>query len=165
MFSLIKYCLAAFVRLPTSSTAWSVGKGQIDAIDLTSSTNLLITGTSLFGSQGGSATHSGIIQLKETVSQTVIASEKFFFSSDGEPSYYDHVFSSPVETRAGVQYTVTVEYDEAQLIWKGTEGSTIASADCNGVNLNIEFSNSAEDNNSSSLTAGQIPRIMFSCRA
>ena len=146
-----------------SNTGWSVKPGQVDAIDLTSSSNILIRGISLFGSVSGSDICNGKIQLKETASQTILHSENFQFTSNGKGDYFDHIFSSPGNGKAGVKYTVTVEYDDTQRIYWAEGEAARTTAACNGKTANFEFSDSTDDNNSSNATRGQIPRILISC--
>ena len=109
----------------------------------------------MFGSTSGSDSHSGLIQLKETASQTIIASENLEYTSNGQPDYFDHMFSSP-----GVKYTVTLEYNASQNIFRGKDGLTSTTTDCNGVTVTFA---STDSTNGSSVSGGQIPRILFSC--
>ena len=119
----------------------------------------------MFGSSSGSATHSGVIQLKEAVSETVLASEPFKFLSNGDHVFYDKIFSSAPSVSAGVKYTITVEYysTEDTKITRGTGGQPSTTAVCNGDAITFQFSDNPDDTNKSSPSQGQIPRILFSC--
>ena len=86
---------AVAVRLLASMESWKVVKGNVDAIDFLSTSTILIRGISMFGSFSGSATHTGLIQLKETLSQTILVSETFEYNSNADPLVYDKLFSSP----------------------------------------------------------------------
>ena len=122
----------------------------------------------MFGSHKGSAKHIGLIQLKETSSKSVVASQNFQFTANGEPQFYDQLFSSPASVMAGVKYTVTVEYNTTQTIHGiSGDGLSTASAACHGVTVNFVFYDTPQDvlggsNNGSSKNVGQIPRILFS---
>ena len=70
----------------------------------------------MFGSLSGADTRNGKIQLKETASKTIIITENFQFASNG--NYFDHIFSSPGNVKAGVKYTVTVKNYETQKIYR-----------------------------------------------
>ena len=66
---------AVAVRLLASMESWKVVKGNVDAIDFLSTSTILIRGISMFGSFSGSATHNGLVQLKEILAQTIMVSE------------------------------------------------------------------------------------------
>lgn len=119
----------------------------------------------MFGSSSGFATHSGLIQLKEAVSETVLASEPFEFFSNGDHVFYDKIFSSAQSASAGVMYTITVEYysTAGTKITRGTGGQPSSTAVCNGDAITFQFSDNPDDTNKSSPSQGQIPRILFSC--
>ena len=128
----------AVLRLPTQDGAWNVRKGDVDAIDFVSTSTIQIRGIRMFGSLSGSANHSGLIQLQETLSQTVIASETFQYTSKEEQLYYDKLFSSQYGAKMGVKYTITIEYynTETEEIWRGTGGQASTATLCNG-NLSV----------------------------
>ena len=145
-----------------SQHGWRVGPRRVDAIDLTSSSDILMRGISLFGSLSGADIRNGKIQFKETASKKIIISENFQFASNG--NYFDHMFSSPGIVKAGVKYTVTVEYYDTENIHYAEDGLASVTAVCNGKTVNIDFSDSSDDSNGSSVTyGGQIPRILISC--
>ena len=118
----------------------------------------------MFGSFSGSATHTGLIQLKETLSQTIMISETFEYTSNGDPEFYDKLFSSSQSTKSGVKYTITIEYynNETEEIWRGIGGHAPGVL-CNGKTITFDFSESEETTNGSNYGFGQIPRILFSC--
>lgn len=155
----------AVLRLPTQDGAWTVKKGDVDAIDFVSTSTMQIRGIRMFGSISGSANHSGLIQLIETLSQTVITSETFQYTSKEEQLYYDKLFASQYVAEMGVKYTITIEYynTDAEEIWRGTGGQAITSTLCNGNTITFQFSESADSTNGSNEGYGQIPWILFSC--
>ena len=144
---------------------WLVGPGEVDAIDFTSSRNILIKGISMFGSVNGPDSHHGLIEIKETSSHMVVASESFQFDASGGPEYYDKMFSSPQTIRSGIKYSITIEYHTSrQFIYYAEGGVSIASVDCDGANaVNFAFSDSSYDTSGSETYWGQIPKILFSC--
>ena len=156
----------AVLRLPTKKSGWSVRKGKVDAIDFTSTKTIKVRGISMLGSFSGSATLSGNIQLKETVSKTILLSESFQYTSNGDYAFYDKMFSSPPYASSGVKYTLTVEYynTASETIWYSNGGKASTSSVCDGEAVNFQFSDSAESTPSwSNVSRGQIPRILFFC--
>ena len=108
---------------------------------------------------------TGLIELKEDASKTVVTSQNFDYTENDDPAYYNQLFSTPSNVQSGVKYVITVYYDPpATKIWRGTNGLANSSADCGGVTVNFQFYDADdEDDNFSRPTAGQIPRIMFEC--
>merc|ERR1712106_261507 len=96
---------AMVVRLPTITSSWYVGKGRVDAIDLVPSRNIVIRGISLLRSAAGSGTKrlTGLIELKEDASKTVVTSQNFGYTENDDPAYYDQLFSNPGNVQAGVR--------------------------------------------------------------
>jgi hypothetical protein len=145
--------------------SWKVSKGNVDAIDFLSTSTILIRGISMFGSFSGSATHTGLIRIYETMSNLPLLLETFEYTSNGDPLVYDKLFSSPKYTIPGMKYTITIEYYNTafEKIWRGVGASNSTAVLCNGNTITFEFSESADDNNGSNELFGQIPQLLFSC--
>ena len=127
--------------------------------------NLAIRGISLHRSYSGSATYTGLIELKEDATNRVITSQRFSYLTNADRSYVDQLFDTPGNVVAGVKYTITLTYDAPiSKIWRGTDGLATSSADCGGVTVDFAFSDAgSEDTNGSGPIRGQIPRILFNC--
>ena len=152
------------IRLAGKGSGWSVKPGQVDAIDFTANQNIKINGISMFGTTRiTSKSLNGLILLKETSSQAVVAFGIFQYTASGGTDYYDQMFSSPGSITAGKKYTITVEYFTTATIYEARDGLASASASCNGVTVNFAFSDSSDDNNGSKVARGQIPRILLGC--
>ena len=110
---------------------------------------------------------TGFIHLREDSDKSVIAWQKFDYTENDDPDYYDQLFTYPGIVQAGVKYVITVQYDPpGTKIWRGSDGLVNASGsdDCFGESVNFEFSDAEfEDSNGSDQTGGQIPRILYSC--
>ena len=132
----------------------------------------------MFGAFRGSATHNGLVQLKETLSQEIMVSEAFEYTSNGDPYvFYDKLFSSQYVAEMGVKYTITVEYynTKREQVWRGTGGQASTTAESNGETITFDFSKSSESTTGSNVyigqilhilsnvDIGQIPRIIISC--
>lgn len=157
---------AVITRLPiiggSCGNCWHVQDGKVDAIDFVSSKDIEIRGISLFRSYTGTKTFTGLIQLKE--GSSVIASQMFDFTTDDAQTYFDQLFNTPSNVRAGVKYTITLEYNGPRTrIWYGTDGQTSPSTTCGGDSVAFQFSGSAETNNGNNVRHGQIPRVLISC--
>ena len=74
--------------------------------------DLAIRGISLHRSYSGSATFTGLIELKEDATKRVITSQRFSYFTNADRSYVDQLFSTPGNVVAGVKYTITLAYDE-----------------------------------------------------
>ena len=118
----------------------------------------------------GTSRFAGQIRLKEESSNTVIASQRFDFTTDDSKTYFDQSFTTPGNVKAGVKYTITLSYDGeygVKDIWSGGGGQVSASADCGDHSVTFQFSQATdfegERSNGSGTTRGQIPRIIFSC--
>jgi len=162
--------LAILTRLPTMSNSWSVRDGYVDAIDFVPSKNIMMRGISLHRIKVGDGIKrcTGLIRLKEDSSKKVITSQNFDFTTDDSQTYFDQLFTSPGNLKAGVKYTITLAYDGSYTsIQYGLGGLTSVSTTCNGESITFQFSSSddfdGERNNGSGVSSGQIPRILFTC--
>jgi hypothetical protein len=105
-----------------------------------------------------------MIRLKATSKKNLLAFSNFGYTANDEPSYfYDQMFSKPLALEAKTKYTITVEYHTTAKIHGYSGGVASASASCGGGVVSFLFSKSEEDNNSSKVNQGQIPRILISC--
>jgi len=162
--------IAVVTRLPTVSGTWNVGDGKVDAIDFVPSKDISIKGISLYRSSSGTVRFTGLIRLKEDSSKAVIASQMFNFTTDNSKTYFDQLFTTPGNVKAGVKYTITLAYDGeygVNDVQSGGSGQVSVSADCGGDSVTFQFSGSddfdGESGNGSNTSGGQIPRILFSC--
>ena len=92
-------------------------------------------------------------------------SEPFEYTSNGDPLVYDKLFTFPQYAKAGVKYTIAIEYynTEFEKIWRGVGASNSSAVLCNGNTITFEFSESEGNNNGSNDLFGQIPQLLFSC--
>jgi len=163
--------LAVVNRFSVLASGWNVGDDRIDAIDFVPSKDISIKGISLYQSPSVKTVRfTGSIRVKEDSSKAVIASQIFDFTDDNSKTYYDQLFTTPGNLKAGVKYTITLAYDGefgVNDILYGTSGQASVSADCGGDSVTFQFSDSddfdGENDNQSDKTRGQIPRILFSC--
>ena len=151
-------------------STWLVGDGYVDSIDFVPSKDIAIRGISLHRSSNGTVSYTGQIRLKEESSKAVIASQIFDLTTDNSQTYFDQLFTTPGNVKAGVKYTITLSYDGeygVKDIWSGMGGQVSASADCGDHSVTFQFSKATdfegENNNGSGTAIGQIPRIIFSC--
>ena len=116
---------------------------------------------------------TGFIHLKEDSDKSIVTWQKFDYTENDAPDYYDQLFTNPGIVQAGVKYVITVQYDPpGTKIWRGSDNrrgsdglvNASGSGDCFGETVNFEFSDAEfEDTNGSDQTMGQIPRILFNC--
>ena len=151
-------------------STWNVGDDRVDSIDFVPSKDIAIRGISLHRSSSGTVGYTGQIRLKEESSKAVIVSQGFDFTTDDSKTYFDQLFTTPGNVKAGVKYTITLSYDGeygVKDIWSGAGGQLSASADCGDQSVTFQFSQATdfegETNNGSGTASGQIPRIIFSC--
>jgi len=157
-------------RFSSISGSWNVGDGKVDSIDFVPSKSIAIRGISLHRSNSGTNSFTGLIRLKEASTKTVIATQNFAFTTDNSMTYFDQLFSTPTNVKAGLKYTISLHYDGtygATDIWKGDGGQDTVFANCGEDSVKFQFTSSTdfdgEGSNSSSKNSGQIPRILISC--
>ena len=98
---------SAVIRFTSShSGTWNVGDGRVDSIDFVPSKDIAIRGISLHRSSSGTVGYTGQIRLKEESSNTVIASQRFDFTTDDSKTYFDQSFTTPGNVKAGLKYTI-----------------------------------------------------------
>jgi len=157
--------LSIVTRLPSISGSWWVGEGFVDAIDFTPSKDIAIRGISLHRAYEDIKTYSGVIRLKDASSEELIISQNFNFTTDDSETYFDQLFTTPGNVKAGMNYTITLAYDGPydQRIQYGQGGLSSVSTTCDEQPVSFQFSYSDDDSNGSSTDVGQIPRILFTC--
>ena len=105
----------------------------MDSIDFVPSKSIAIRGISLHRSYKGTNLFTGLIHLKEASTKTVIATQNFAFTTDNSMTYFDQLFSTPTNVKAGLKYTISLHYDGkygATPIWKGEGGQDTVFANC-----------------------------------
>jgi len=156
--------ISIVTRLPTLSGSWRVGVGYVDAIDFSPSKDIAIRGISLCRAYDDIKTYTGVINLKEASSGELIISQTFNFTTDDSETYFDQLFTTPGNVKAGMNYTITLAYDGGyQSIQYGYGGESSVSTTCDGDSVTFKFSDSDDDTNYSDVSRGQIPRILFTC--
>ena len=142
----------------------------MDSIDFVPTKSIAIRGISLHRSNSGTNSFTGLIRLKEASTKTVIATQNFAFTTDNSMTYFDQLFSTPTNVKAGLKYTISLHYDGtygATDIGKGDGGQDTVFANCGEDSVKFQFTSSTdfdgEGSNSSSKNSGQIPRILISC--
>jgi len=157
--------LSYVIRLPNAPySVWSVKTGKVDAIDFVPNQDIFITGVSLLGSNDGSQSHQGVMKILEQSTKKVLSSKYFNFNADGTNAYFDQYFDNASSLKSGNKYTITVEYTTSYYtIYRASGGVATTTATCQKSTVTFVFSDSDDDNNNSGVTAGQIPRIMFTC--
>jgi len=173
VFPTTKEPIAVVTRFSTiDDYRWTVGGGFVDAIDFVPSKDITIKGIGLHRSFSGTVRFTGLFRLKEESSKAVIASQRFDFTTDNAKTYFDQLFTTPGNVKAGVKYTITLGYEGKHEwgvndVYKGAGGQVSVSADCGGDSVTFQFSDSddfeGEDDNGTGTEGGQIPRILFSC--
>ena len=118
----------------------------------------MLHGVQHFGSVGGDYTVS--TEVKDITHNSCLGKESGTYTSvkDDRNNYYgfDVLFDRPVSLEANKQYTL-MSVIEGPLSWYGAEGQM--SAESGGVQFS--FSDSDDDSNSTSVTNGQFPVIIF----
>eukprot|EP00092_Neocalanus_flemingeri_P026585 GFUD01028811.1.p1 GENE.GFUD01028811.1~~GFUD01028811.1.p1 ORF type:complete len:233 (+),score=33.57 GFUD01028811.1:75-701(+) len=143
---------------------WGVLEDKIDALDFTSTSDMTFHGMSVFGGIDGVETHTGDIQLLDEF-DSVLASATFSITTDdGSPKYFDVLFDKPFDIRAGVLYTLSVEYlGEFTRVYYMDAEMSIEVRCREGVAV-LDFSDSDYgDDNGTTADEGLISRFIISC--
>eukprot|EP00092_Neocalanus_flemingeri_P013680 GFUD01014753.1.p1 GENE.GFUD01014753.1~~GFUD01014753.1.p1 ORF type:complete len:282 (-),score=32.02 GFUD01014753.1:27-872(-) len=143
---------------------WGVLEDWIDALDFTSTSDMTFHGMTVFGGIDGVETHTGDIQLLDE-SDSVLASASFSITTDGSPKYFDVLFDKPFDIRAGVLYTLSVEYlDEVTGVYYMGEAQESIEVRCREGVAVLDFSDSDYgDDGGTTADEGLIPRFIISC--
>ena len=146
------------VTVPSSGGSWSYNGAAADSVNFTVNKPIMLHGVQHFGSVGGNYTVS--TEVKDTTHNSCLGKESGTYTSEKEDrnNYYgfDVLFDRPVSLEANKQYTL-MSIIEGPLSWYGAEGQM--SAESGGVQFS--FSDSDDDSNSTSVTNGQFPVIIF----
>ena len=146
------------VTVPSSGGSWSYNGAAADSVNFTVNKPIMLHGVQHFGSVGGNYTVS--TEVKDTTHNSCLGKESGTYTSEKEDrnNYYgfDVLFDRPVSLEANKQYTL-MSVIEGPLSWYGAEGQM--SVESGGVQFS--FSDSDDDSNSTSVTNGQFPVIIF----
>ena len=146
------------VPVQGSGGDWSYNGKAADRINFTVNKPIVLHGVQHFGSLDGNYTVS--TEVKDTTHNSCLGKESGTYTSEKEDrnNYYgfDVLFDRPVSLEANKQYTL-MSVIEGPLSWYGAEGQM--SAESGGVQFS--FSDSDDDSNSTSVTKGQFPVIIF----
>eukprot|EP00092_Neocalanus_flemingeri_P083995 GFUD01105480.1.p1 GENE.GFUD01105480.1~~GFUD01105480.1.p1 ORF type:complete len:273 (+),score=31.70 GFUD01105480.1:38-856(+) len=145
--------------------SWGVLEDWIDALDFTSTSDMTFHGMTVFGGNDGVETHTGDIQLLDEF-DSVLASATFSITTDGSPKYFDVLFDKPFDIKAGVLYTLSVEYlnEELTRVYYIGDAQESIEVQCREGVAVLDFSDSDYgDDFGTNADEGLIPRFIISC--
>ena len=143
-----------FARFPPGSGEpgmWGVGPGQIDALGFKVSTKAKLVGVGMYGEEGS----DNKVSLKIYQGDQLLFQEEKEYHSEGGEVVTNLQLKTAIELEANPRYDLTVERSSDDTLWAGDDGQTLVQAG----KLEVTFSTSGRDNNSTSDQIGQIPAI------
>ena len=138
-----------------SSSGSSTSTGNVDAIDFQTSGDILLKGYRLWGVNGGSTTFQVTIRLYEE--GILIGERTGSYFTRGSDRTFKVYFLQGISIRAGLSYTATAKIVTNKLTYYLENG--MSSTSCSKVT--VTFKKSSKDSNSSSVSRGQIPALIF----
>lgn len=138
-----------------SSSGSSTSTGNVDAIDFQTSGDILLKGYRLWGVNGGSTTFQVTIRLYEE--GILIGERTGSYFTRGSDRTFKVYFLQGISIRAGLSYTATAKIVTNKLTYSLQNG--MSSKSCSKVT--VTFKKSSKDSNSSSVSGGQIPALIF----
>ena len=138
-----------------SSSESSTSTGNVDAIDFQTSGDILLKGYRLWGVNGGSTTFQVTIRLYEE--GILIGERTGSYFTRGSDRTFKVYFLQGISIRAGLSYTATAKIVTNKLTYSLQNG--MSSKSCSKVT--VTFKKSSKDSNSSSVSGGQIPALIF----
>lgn len=138
-----------------SSIGSSTSPGRVDAIDFQTSGDVLLKGYRLWGVYSGSTTFQVTIRLYQE--GTLIGERTGSYSTRASDRTFKVYFLQGISIRAGLSYTATAKIVTNKLTYYLENG--ISSTSCSKVT--VTFKKSSKDSNSSSVSRGQIPALIF----
>ena len=138
-----------------SSSGSSTSTGNVDAIDFQTSGDILLKGYRLWGVNGGSTTFQVTIRLYEE--GILIGERTGSYFTRGSDRTFKVYFLQGISIRAGLSYTATAKIVTNKLTYSLQNG--MSSKSCSKVT--VTFKKSSKDSNSSSVSRGQIPALIF----
>ncbi|PFX16471.1 Peroxidasin-like [Stylophora pistillata] len=143
-------------RSKSPSSGWGHSSGRVDAIDFQTSSDVTLLGFRLWGVNRGSATFQVTIRLYR--GSSLIAEKTGSYYTTSSVKTFEVRFSSGISLRAGVSYTAT-----SKLTTSGSDthyhNDGMSSTSCSGIT--VTFAKSSKDTNSSDVSRGQIPALIF----
>ena len=137
------------------TTGSSTSPGRVDAIDFQTSGDVLLKGYRLWGVNSGSTTFQVTIRLYEE--GILIGERTGSYSTRGSDRTFKVYFLQGISIRAGLSYTATAKIVTNNFTYSLQNG--MSSTSCSKVT--VTFNNSSKDSNSSSVSEGQIPALIF----
>ena len=138
-----------------SSSGSSTSTGNVDAIDFQTSGDILLKGYRLWGVNGGSTTFQVTIRLYEE--GILIGERTGSYFTRGSDRTFKVYFLQGISIRAGLSYTATAKIVTNKLTYSLQNG--MSSKSCSKVT--VTFKKSSKDSNSSGVSIGQIPALIF----
>jgi len=147
-------CWRSRSKSPTHS-GWVYSSGKIDAIDFQTNGDVFLHGYRLWGVYSGSTTFQVTIRLYR--GSSMIAEKTGSYNTRSSVKTFEVHFSQEIYVRAGLLYTATAQITTSTSSFYHTDG--MSSASCSGVT--VTFKSSSKDTNSSGVSHGQIPALIF----
>ena len=138
-----------------SSSGSSTSPGRVDAIDFQTSGDVLLKGYRLWGVYSGSTTFQVTIRLYQE--GTLIGERTGSYSTRASDRTFKVYFLQGISIRAGLSYTATAKIVTNKHTYFLQHG--MSSTSCSKVT--VTFKKSSKDSNSSSVSSGQIPALIF----
>lgn len=147
-------------RFVKTESRWGYS-GTSDRIRFVVDRRIFVIGFGLYGSIHGPSTYECKIELIQTGTGKILASNDTQFSCDGSSSTSRVAFKMPVEICANTNYTACATLKGSDSHY-GTGGVRKVAVDLNtGEKATFQFSYAAGCNNGTSVEDGQIPEIIF----
>ena len=134
-----------------SPSVWGVGPGAVDALRFKVSTKAKLVGVGMYGEKGS----DNKVSLKIYQGDQLLFQEEKEYHSEGGEVYTNLQLKTAVELEANTLYDLTVERLSDGTLWAGEDGQSLVQAG----KLEVTFSDSERDINSTSDQDGQIPAI------
>ena len=138
-----------------SSIGSSTSPGNVDAIDIQTSGDVLLKGYRLWGVYSGSTTFQVTIRLYQE--GILIGERTGSYSTRASDRTFKVYFLQGISIRAGLSYTATAKIVTNKKTYYLQHG--MSSTSCSKVT--VTFKKSSKDSNSSSVSIGQIPALIF----
>ena len=141
-----------FARItPGGTGTWMVQPGQVDAIGFKVSTKARLAGVGMYGVKG-----TNKVALKIYQGNQLLSEEVKNYHSEGGSVYTNLPLKAAVKLEADTVYDITVERLTGQAtVSRGEGGKTLVQVG----KVDVRFSNSGRDNNSTKVNRGQIPAV------
>ena len=157
LFSTVCDCWRSRSKSPYSSS-WGYSYGRVDAIDFQTNGDVILQGYRLWGVKSGSITYQVTIRLYR--GSTLIAEKTGAYSTSSSIKTFAVHFSQEISVRAGRLYTATAKTTTRKDSFAHDDG--MSSVSRSGVT--VTFKKSSKDSNSSNVSYGQIPALIFQSR-